>query len=165
MDGGAMRSTLFFLTILISIFIVSCGAPVEEIPPTPIPTKVPTQPPPPTETPSPISEPTSMPVMITTFDDIVGLWTRTKQGHEWRLQIQEDGSVSDWVGVRNWYAVNFRFEEGLLYVNYVQDIVCTDIGTYEVTGVPSGYLTFTLVEDECAALRGLRGKWNYASTP
>ena len=158
-----MRSTsMVIFIIFVSIFLAGCGSPVEEPAPTAVPTDtpVPTQPPPPADTPTPMPEPTSTPIPITTYEDLAGQWTRMKQGYEWRLNIKEDGTASDWVQVRSWFAINLRLEDGLFYVNYESDSVCTDIGIYEVSGVPSEYLIFSVVEDACSVARGLRGNWN-----
>ncbi len=159
-----MRPKFLVSVILISFYIVSCGASVEEIPPTTIPTNtnVPTQPPPPSETPPELPEPTSTPMAMTTLVDINGFWQTTQKGIDWRFDIAENGEARGWNSSDpTWLAINLTFENGLMYHEYVVSWhACADvIGIYEVSGVPGEYLVFTKVDDECGVERGLQGKW------
>jgi len=169
-----MRSISFVTSIiLISILLAGCGSPVEEQAPTAVPTytPVPTQPPPPTDTPTPIPEPTSTPMAITTFDGIVGKWTRIAGGWttagpdvEWRLRIDENGEASVWAEDGGTARFSLRFEDGLLYHTILSEWGCKDLtGIYEVTGVPGEYLSFKVVDDGCAHSRHFRGMWKAAT--
>lgn len=156
-------SKLITLMILISWFLVGCGAPVAEPSPTSVPsdTPVPTQPPPPTDTPPPTPEPASTPMTITTFEDLAGDWRRDADGITVKIKIDEEGKASA-TGIG---AVTLWWEEDLLNWKEASFEGCPGtVAIYRITGVPGENIRIQKIEDPCNR-RGVTGVYEYFGPP
>jgi hypothetical protein len=168
-----MRKTILALGVML-IVLAGCG-PSPEPTPTPTPTPLPptaTPVPAPTPTPLPPSPtplpptatPTAKPVVYIPVEGLVGRWESANMWH----QFNEDGTFRD--GMISSTAVDARgefwFEGTQLHVKDTGgQYACPpdQIGIYEVSVVPEGYLLLKTITEPCSLRKGIwagRFRWS-----
>ncbi|MCP4363146.1 MAG: hypothetical protein GY796_34525 [Chloroflexi bacterium] len=122
------------------------------------PTAVPTTPPEPTPIPEPTSTPE--PAMITSADEMVGIWLGTIAGEKGYVMYTDDGRytvalVQENLGTAPRVSGEYWFEAGKIHLRDLENVghwVACDaemVGVYEVAVLEDDSLQFQTVEDNC----------------
>lgn len=166
MNGYYLRNALMILMVALLILVGCQNEPQETVsevpesevaavventavPPTDIP---PTSPPEPT----PIPEP----ALITTADDMAGIWLGTVAGEKGYVMYTDDGRyavslVQDDLGTAPRVSGEYWFEDGKIHLRDLENaghwVVCDEetVGVYEVAVLEDDSLQFQTVDDDC----------------
>ena len=119
-----------------------------------------------TAVPTPLPEPTLLPepepepALITSADDMVGIWLGTVAGERGYVMYTDDGRytvalVQDNLGTAPRVSGEYWFEDGKIHLRDLENVghwtVCDaeTIGVYEVVVLENGAIQFQTVEDNC----------------
>lgn len=122
------------------------------------PTAVPPEPVEPTPLPEPT--PTTGPALITSADEMVGIWLGTVGGDRGYLMYTDDGRfavdlVQDNLGTAPRVSGEYWFEDGNIHLRDLENLGhwtnCDSetVGVYEVMVLESGNIQFQTVNDDC----------------
>jgi len=152
------------LLIIVLVSLVGCQndpATTFELPESEVvaePTAVPPEPPEPTPLPEPTSEPE--PALISSAEEMVGIWLGTVAGERGYVMYTADGRftvalVQDDLGTAPRVSGDYWFEDGNIHLRDLEnaghwvDCDAEIVGVYEVVVLEDKSLQFQTVEDDC----------------